>query len=214
MEFALSKTDKVDARFNGGQMKKLFVVLGAVLLVAGLSHAQITGSAHDFSSGFAWNTTGEICVVCHAPHVATGAAQPLWNRLDSSATYTAYGTTLAGSTSGDPAGSSLICLSCHDGTVGLGNFGGTTTNGDVITGTALIGTDLTNDHPISVDYTVANGLNATDTEIATGLPISAVLESNQVQCGSCHNVHNESGEDMLLHATNAASALCLACHNK
>lgn len=195
-------------------MKKLFVVFGAVLLVAGLSQAQITGSAHDFSTGFAWNTTGEICVVCHAPHVADGAAQPLWNRLASSAGYTAYGTTLAGTSAGTPAGSSLVCLSCHDGTVGLGNFGGTTTDTNYVTGAALIGTDLRYDHPISVDYVEANGLHPITDPISATLDITDVLESGQVQCGSCHNVHNESGTAMLLHSTNAASDLCLACHLK
>ena len=196
-------------------MKRLFVVFAAVLMVAGISQAQITSSAHDFSTGYSWNTTGEICIVCHAPHVATGAPKPLWNRAASSASYTPYGTTLLGSTSGAPTGSSLVCLSCHDGTVGLGNFGATTTDTtNFVTGAALVGTNLQNDHPISVDYNTANGLRATTTEIASGLPISDVLEGNQVQCASCHNVHNESGVDKLLHSTNATSALCLKCHIK
>lgn len=194
-------------------MKKLFVVLGAVLLLAGLSLAQtIAGSAHDFSSGFGWNTTTEICVVCHTPHNAAAAIKPLWNHTTSTATYTPYGSTLAGSTAGAPAGSSLICLSCHDGSVGLGSFGGAS-DINFITGATLVGTDLSNDHPISVDYNVANGLHLTSAALGSET-IAEVLESNQVQCASCHNVHNEAGETSLLRASNAGSLLCLACHIK
>jgi predicted CXXCH cytochrome family protein len=194
-------------------MKKLFVVLGAVLLLAGLSLAQtIAGSAHDFS-GAIWNGGGEICVVCHTPHNAAAAIKPLWNHATSVATYVPYPETSAHSTPGAPAGSSLICLSCHDGTVGLGNFGGVTDSTNYISTEHNVSTDLSNDHPISVDYNVANGLHLTSAALGSAT-IADVLESNQVQCASCHNVHNEAGETSLLRASNAGSLLCLACHIK
>ena len=60
--------------------------------------------------------TTEICVFCHTPHHAAGDA-PLWNKGVQSTTYTAYGTTVAGTfiADGDIGGASLACLSCHDG---------------------------------------------------------------------------------------------------
>jgi len=41
-----------------------------------------------------------------------------------------------------------------------------------------------------------------------------MLIGGQVQCASCHDVHNGSGVEKLLRKTNVASALCLTCHNK
>lgn len=77
----------------------------------------------------------EVCVFCHAPHgaVALDAAgnavgAPLWNRRVKDTTYTPYKSTsldadpVAGDT-GQPGASSKVCLSCHDGTVAIGNVG-------------------------------------------------------------------------------------------
>lgn len=124
--------------------------------------------------------TAELCVFCHTPHAAdTGATKPpLWNRSTAAlAGYTMYNsvnsTTIDGFVAADPQGSiSIACLSCHDGTVGIdtvinapgsgltGTWGGGTwagvlvgAAGQKITGsTTLIGQDLRNDHPISIQY--------------------------------------------------------------
>jgi len=58
------------------------------------------------------------------------------------------------STPGQPDGVSKLCLSCHDGTVALDSYGGV--NGStIITGSALLGTDLSTSHPISMKYDAA-----------------------------------------------------------
>ncbi len=68
-----------------------------------------------------------ICVFCHTPHNATLGVTPLWNRKLSSATYTPYSSssldaeTILGGPLGQPGGSSKLCLSCHDGTLAIGN---------------------------------------------------------------------------------------------
>ena len=93
----------------------------------------------------------------------------------------------------------------------------------MITGADLIGTDLTNDHPISFDYTTA--LANTDGELydpstalsgmtATGTIAADMLFSNSMECASCHDVHNSAGFTNLLVLDNAGSALCLTCHDK
>jgi len=41
-----------------------------------------------------------------------------------------------------------------------------------------------------------------------------MLLANQVQCASCHDVHNAANLNFLLVKDNANSALCLTCHNK
>jgi hypothetical protein len=59
--------------------------------------------------------TTEICVFCHTPHFARTDTAPLWNRGSAALAYVAYGTTLAGTSISSISGSSLACLSCHDG---------------------------------------------------------------------------------------------------
>jgi hypothetical protein len=126
------------------------------------------------------NQTGEICVFCHTPHGgATGAAVPLWNRhLSDPAIYTRYsqaggtGTTTFDAQEADVGSVSIACLSCHDGTQaidsmlnapGSGNqwpASSTMTGSDIDAATGRLatgiiqnlGTDLSNDHPISMQY--------------------------------------------------------------
>jgi len=199
---------------------KLFTGL-FIIFIAQSSMAQIIGTAHDFSSE-TWNTTGEICVVCHTPHNAntTVTGAPLWNHEVTTATFTLYTSSTLNATVGQPDGNSKLCLSCHDGTVALDNFGGETAGSYFITGDALIGTDLSNDHPISFTYndalaTADGGLfPPSSTNSGLGGTIDAdMLFDGKLQCASCHDVHN-AGFDNFLVMSNAASALCLTCHDK
>lgn len=134
------------------------------------------------SSGTGSNhTTGtdQICVFCHTPHGSdTSAAVPLWNRVLGSqgAAYQVYNSVSTSQTSTidgtiAPVGSvSIACLSCHDGTQAMDNvlnkpgsggysgtgsaIGGTWTGSATMSGTPIpvLGTDLTNDHPIGIQY--------------------------------------------------------------
>jgi len=109
----------------------------------------ITGSVHDFSSqGWAG---GKICKVCHTPHNADSTVTPLWNHRLSNATYTLYSSPTLQGTMHPPGRASKLCLSCHDGTVAIDSFNGA--SGTVfVSGSALIGTDLSNDHPVGVEW--------------------------------------------------------------
>jgi len=205
-------------------MKRSFVAcLAGAFLIAlpALAHGQISASAHNFAAE-TWNPSGEICVVCHAPHnnTVTLANAPLWNHDTTSATFTVYTSpTLDAGPLGQPAGISKLCLSCHDGTVALDSYGGATgtnfitnANGD------SLGVDLGNDHPISFAYTAGLDPELYDpTTQSSGLggTIDAdMLFSTQLECASCHDVHNGAGLANLLRKSNAVSALCLTCHNK
>ncbi|MBN1223272.1 MAG: cytochrome C [Candidatus Aminicenantes bacterium] len=203
-------------------MKKLFIFAAALTLTVGaFGQGTIVGSAHDFSTE-AWNTGGQICVVCHTPHNAdlTINDSPLWNHEVTTATYTLYSSSTLDATPGQPGGYSKLCLSCHDGTVALDSFGGETGSTN-ISGNALFGTDLSNDHPISITYDTS--LASTDGELydpttaSSGLggTIDAdMLFASKMECASCHDVHNKPGIEKLLLKSNAASALCLTCHSK
>lgn len=195
----------------------------ALLLLAAPVGAQtIVGSDHDFS-GENWNNSGEICVVCHTPHNADGtvADAPLWNHEVTSTTFTVYSSSTLDATVGQPDGSSKLCLSCHDGTVAVDNYGGRTNGTDFVTGDKNLGTDLSNDHPVSFTYdaalATADGDIADPTTANSGLggTISAdMLIGGKMQCASCHDVHNSFGLAELLKKSNAGSALCLTCHTK
>ncbi len=198
---------------------KLFTGLFLFFIVQVGMGQGITSSAHDFS-GDTWNATGEICVVCHTPHNAIDGASPLWNHELSTQTYTLYTSFTLDATMGQPDGNSKLCLSCHDGTVAVDNFGGTTDGNDYITGEANLGTDLSNDHPISFTYdaTLASddgGLfDPSTTDSGLGGSIDAdMLFDGKLQCASCHDPHNNANGNFLV-MSNDASALCLTCHDK
>lgn len=219
-------------------MKKVIILLNFTFLLF-LSQsvmAQIAGSAHDFSDAatYTWNPSGEICIVCHTPHNAdiSVAEAPLWNHTVTTANYTGlvYTSTTfdadgAGTTGTGflPDASSKLCLSCHDGSVAVDDFGGNATptvNIGTINANALLDVNLTDDHPVSFNYAAAitNGdteLRAVDVASGNGMTPNDILYAGQVQCASCHDVHNGgSGTASLLVTSNSQSALCLVCHVK
>lgn len=199
-------------------MKKLLAIGFGLIFTVAVS-AQISGTAHDFSSS-GW-ANGQICIACHTPHDAdtTISNAPLWNHEITTATYTVYSGLDLQATVGQPDGISKLCLSCHDGTVALDSFGGATGT-NFIAAAGDLGTALDNDHPISFTYDTA--LATSDGELfdpatqASGLggTISEdMLFSDQLECASCHDVHGNGNNNLLL-IGNAGSALCLTCHDK
>ncbi len=198
-------------------MKKLLFV-SLLICTTLISFGQISGSGHDFS-GDAWSG-GEICIVCHTPHNGNAVPNaPLWNHDNTTATFTLYSSPTMDATVAQPSSNSLLCLSCHDGTVALESFGGATGT-NFMSGNALVGIDLSNDHPISFTYNTA--LATTDDGLADpatansglGGTINAdLLFSGTLECASCHDVH-DNNFGSFLRLDNAGSALCLTCHNK
>ncbi len=214
------------SRKTSKTVRVLSLAATSVLIIglASTAGAQIAGSAHDFSS-YGWSN-GRICEPCHTPHNAntTVALAPLWNHDVTSAVYSVYSNPATlDAVVGQPAGISKLCLSCHDGTVAVDSFGGasgTTFISSVDPG-ADFGTDLSDDHPISFTYdgalATADGELFDPTTTGSGLGGTIqddMLYSNQVECASCHDVHNVAGNPYLLVKTNTASALCLTCHDK
>ena len=159
----------------------------------------------------------QVCVFCHAPHNTSGE-RPLWNRDMPVGSYTIYESSTLDADPGQPTGASKLCLSCHDGTIALGSVLSREdqirmTGGDYIpAGLANLGTDLSDDHPISFHYT--SGLAASDLQLVDpqALPPEIHLDaSGQMQCTACHNPHNNSYGDFLV-MTNEFGSLCTACH--
>jgi len=205
--------------------KKLLIALPVFFFLVNVGAGQsIVGSAHDFSTQ-SWNTTGEICICCHTPHHSDVSVPeaPLWDHQNTVATFQLYNSpTFNGAgTITQPSGNSKLCLSCHDGTVALENFGNTHNGTHYETGLGNEGTDLRDDHPISFIYDAA--LAAADGKLFNpvthpsgingGTITSTMLFNNKMECASCHDVHNTTGILHLLRKSNVASALCLTCHN-
>jgi predicted CXXCH cytochrome family protein len=207
-------------------MKRSIVFLGISTLVLGwatvLTTADITGTAHDFS-GEVW-AEGQICLPCHAPHnVPNGDFGPLWNHAVTTASYQLYGgdgTFVARDDALDER--SILCMSCHDGTVAVDAFGGS--GGTFfIFGSENLGTDLRDDHPVGAtgEYPAGTGYNDPSTWEGTAGPGFILYEmdiggtpTDVVSCATCHEAHNVNNNDFFLWVDNAGSALCLTCHNK
>jgi predicted CXXCH cytochrome family protein len=192
----------------------IIVVTTLALVPAICSAGSIVSTAHDLSG--AGYGTDQICVFCHTPHNAKSPQlAPLWNHGSTAATFTLYSSPSLTAVPGQPANNSKACLSCHDGTVAVDTYGSQTGTNN-ITGTALLGTDLSDDHPISFTYDAAlatadGGLvtPASASSVVAGIPLYA----STLQCASCHDVH-DNDDAPFLRNTNAGSALCLKCHVK
>jgi len=131
-----------------------------------------------------------------------------------------------------PGGTSLLCLSCHDGSIAVNSYGNSAqpassqSAGTVFMQTGYVigqSFNLQNHHPVGFSY---GAVQAIDTAIAaptvlynTGDPVSnhlyGGLNNDNMECGTCHSVHNtgNSGET-LLWRTDANSGMCLTCHIK
>jgi predicted CXXCH cytochrome family protein len=192
-----------------------------------------------------------LCSYCHAAHVPKeGVARPLWVRKSvmgqtfgkydnpSSLDATVYDP-------GDPAGQtdnySSMCMSCHDGSVGIFadtkyESGGTVGDVSHVPDAANMKDgefDLAHVHPVNFDY------NAVQAKVPEELypavdPVSAVwkgyagtngqfgasgsnyttvrLFNGWMQCSSCHNPHMSSGIGTVI--TSDYGRRCIACHKK
>jgi hypothetical protein len=209
-------------------MKPKIVASACALLtaLAGTARAQITNSMHDFSAN-SWSG-GEICKPCHTPHFAQPStlSGALWNHAVTNATYTLFGGGV-GTAVTDLDTNSRLCLSCHDGTVALDSFGGTTGT-TFIPARSNLGTDLSDDHPIGSTAIYPTGTSTSfNPQNASHQVVSAwgtlrlrswVDPTGTTQyvvgCRSCHDPHNRGNYGHMLQFSNAASHVCLTCHIK
>jgi predicted CXXCH cytochrome family protein len=185
------------------------VIFLAVAAIQFPAAAMIEGSPHDLSA----LAGGNACMFCHTPHGALPQT-PAWSHKLSDAVYAIYQSSSLEAKVGQPTGSSKLCLSCHDGTVALTH---TTRNeavgGYISPGSANLGTDLSDDHPISFVYSAA--LSAEDPQIrpASALPEQLKLDrSSELQCTTCHDPHdNQYGKFLVM--SNRRSQMCTSCHD-
>jgi predicted CXXCH cytochrome family protein len=196
-----------------------------------------------------------ICIFCHAPHntyrlaSATGGVGPqadaafdylpLWNHtLQTDLGYTMYengpGAPQAGPKASQaildgmtPGSTSLLCLSCHDGSVAVNSYGNTdqvtvSTGNTTIIPSYAVGQNkyLGNHHPVGFSYeAVQSGdieiRNADVAQLTPATFVSDHLYGGKMECGTCHSVHNKGNTgERLLWRSDQNSELCLTCHDK
>ena len=169
----------------------IIYILSIISMGPDQTHADIMGSAHDFSTS---GDSGRSCQFCHTPHRAL-VGTPLWNHRLSNAVYKIYWSTSLDANVGQPTGSSKLCLSCHDGTVALGDTIG---SGNILStfmppGGSNLGTDLSDDHPISFVYSTYISTEDPQIRPPDSIPEILVLDrSEELQCITCHDPHDNS----------------------
>ncbi|MEE9295216.1 MAG: cytochrome c3 family protein [Phycisphaerae bacterium] len=201
------------------------VALALGVIAAGaLADESVVNSKHDLSARGPGPIRGvnesEICIFCHAPHNAAPQT-PLWNRENPRTHYRIYQSSTTEARVDQPSGPSKMCLSCHDGSMALGNvLSRPVTEPIVMTartippGTADLTSDLSDDHPIGFRYDRA--LTNADRQIRPPEVISRELPlgvHGEMHCTTCHDPHNNELGDFL-RISDQMSAICITCHNR
>ena len=144
----------------------------------------------------------------------------LWNHTLTTATFTMYGPYSTDRGDRDPqspalGGPSRLCLSCHDGSIAIDNYGGSDGNVKIPPWRPTnLGIDLRDDHPIGIQYPAdgTDGYHNANTLTDVKL-VDWGGKVNRVECTSCHDAHNNSLGSFVRY-TLEGSALCLKCHDK
>ncbi len=209
-----------------------------------------------------------LCIFCHAPHhtyrlstatTGTGTVAPadytylpLWNHKVTQEQFLTYNNGPMEPQDGAKrsqaidngikmGATSLLCLSCHDGTVAVNVYGNTPQDSRSISnGSTFISSEynigaqgnLANHHPIGFNYEAVASVDkeiydsnvavfdhTPDPNVANAdspvEPVSNFLPGGNMECSTCHAVHNKGNTgEKLLYVSDQNSNLCLSCHNK
>ncbi|WP_457644025.1 cytochrome c3 family protein [Persephonella sp.] len=236
-------------------MRAYFIYLFAVLMLLNTVNAQIVNTKHNLSvtgpGTIKATSEEEICVFCHIPHNEKEGT-PLWNRKLPTTSYNLYDSEFIqrmnypapsqlSEIEGQPGIVSRQCLSCHDGTVAIGDIfivRGTELGNSLIQmqgvnsdGTmpqnlpGFIGTDLSVHHPVAVEYdpNIKKDLDVGSKSIELNpVPLEPIKlynygGKNYVECTSCHDPHKENKQFLRVDVGNLAQDFkqtCISCHDK
>lgn len=170
----------------------------------------VLGSKHDFSA--LTGRAADACGACHVPHVQSVRPNESEGEPFSLAFYRMGGQReVLLPDRFMPGPTSLICLSCHNGSVASS----TVASSHVLLSAHRSGFEVdgfsTRDHPIGVEYPAhREGYRPRARVLQAGVP----LPGNRMECVSCHDPHNAAGVEKMLVMSNRRSALCLSCHEK
>lgn len=182
---------------------------------------------------------GEVCVYCHSSHGGpnwlAGPRAPLFNRPRPNSSYRMpEHDAMRMLQDPTPSDRSRLCLSCHDGSIGLDRVinrpntylgpapadhpidecedchsGGSPAGGIDWEG-VWFRPDMRKQHPVSVQYDPTRRPGqfrpGTSTDVG-GLP----LFNGKVECPTCHEPHSQQNR-YFLRRSNLGNSLCLVCH--
>jgi predicted CXXCH cytochrome family protein len=216
-------------------MKLRLLIAVVVLLAWSSALAQFSGDVlgqHQLTVGSGSPVTGPAgqgCLYCHAPHSGLASGTALWNQKLTNTTYVPY-TSSTYHQKGIPnpllGSDSTLCLSCHDGTVAVGQtiaYGPMIMNG-TMNGTDLVGAaDVNNLHPLEPQHPFSLVLPLQDSpdlistlvQGKTGDPAVNLVNGN-VECTSCHDPHVQNKDRVsttFLVRDSSKGQMCLACHD-
>lgn len=159
----------------------------------------------------------EPCEFCHGNH---GIANSVLSQAQGYGfSYVSFEGLLDMTADPQPTGNSLLCLACHDGTLGsrsagsrsglLGSCGNC--HVDRLAGglEPRFTKDLRNQHPVSVYYDPT--LDPSFSSVAEVEAAGLVLFDGKVQCMTCHDPHTNVAPPFL-RTTDSGEGLCLICH--
>jgi predicted CXXCH cytochrome family protein len=235
------------------------IVVALLAIVLPATSGTLVGSKHDLTglnrragveamTGLAFNDYRDPCIYCHVPTEKQGKMIPGtgqiqdWNRFLANTTeYQVYDSeTLKGKIQ-ELGPESLLCLSCHDGTMAVdmvinkpdrwsmkeesplhmkldrgGGLDRCTQCHDGNTAhrmdIAVIGRNLMDDHPVGITYPGLFENQDFHPPSSEGRFRNGVkLFKNKVECATCHDVHNP---DIVPFLRVEPRELCITCHNK
>ncbi len=203
-------------------MKSLsfLVAIATASTAMAVSGSFVKGSKHDLSvtgpGPIKAQSETQVCVFCHISH--GGSSRTLGARPDIGNTHRAYESTTSRGRASAPTGATRVCLSCHDGTIAVGqtrtrtiSMNSAAPQGRIpASRRSNLGTDLRSTHPVSMAATPSPRVHApTDAHVKLDA-------AGQVQCTSCHDPHSEFGgssEGRFLVKPTKSSQLCTSCHD-
>ena len=200
---------------RGGVVSRGLTAAALGLFAAGAAlGGSMAGTAHD--AGI-YGASDQVCTACHLlPGSET--SEPLWSEPSAEMRFAVYAPAAHGA-SGQPGAVSKLCLSCHDGALGVSDYVGSSNSG----GGRMAG------HPVGVDYNAAlagaEGRLADPMRTAVTIGVANrrygniaadMLIDGRVECPSCHDVHNTytAPGRGLMKVSMSGSSLCFKCHNK
>lgn len=175
------------------------------------------------------NSVG-LCSYCHTPHSAISTSL-LWNHNLSAATFTWDETATTGGTEYatiTPAykGPSVKCLSCHDGSVAIGDVALYMEDPNVwntykITGGAQMGAKngvagaMGGNHPIAMPYPFGQAANTYNTKTTgSAVVLTEFVAAPENTNGTKVKLYNQTGSTIVAGGSGTSSGIeCSSCHD-
>ena len=216
---------------------KLILVMAILALLPAITWAVpgdgLAGTDHDFVAGPFSTSAPGLCTFCHTPHKANSTAL-LWNHTLSSATFTwGDATSTTGGTAypailgGTYKGPTAKCLSCHDGSVAVGDVywydeaarhGGSALDTNMITDDTHrvgFGASMTGNHPVAMPYPFA-GTSSTYNAKTTGSGVEITefrADPRNINLTAIRLFKESSGDVVAGAASGNAGIECSSCHD-